>query len=207
MSEFLPSGRLSAVEHGADKIQIQTEFSRHPEPRVATSVTVGGQVLHKIQKAWNGVVDSLEVQQQVETLIKRQHGEVTALVKEHAQALVKQATKESGPSPEQVIVQKATQLDQVREAFVFAPEAVVTSAGKPDADIQALGALVSGTTDLLVLLTQLGRLGDTEDCVLHLGEEALLLVPFGKGYLAALVGVQIKKKEVLAQLHSLVEAA
>lgn len=207
MNDFMPAGRLSAVEYGAEKIQIQTEFSRHPQPRVATSVAIGGQVLHKIQKAWTLGLDSPERQHEVEQLINQQHVEVTALVKEHAQALMQHVRPTQEQSPEQKLVQAAMKLVGVREAFVFSSDQVVTSAGKPDAEIQALGSMVAGATDLLLLISQIGRLGTSEDCVLHLGNEALLLVPYGPSYLAALVDIKTKKHEVLRDLHRLVEAA
>ncbi|MFH2056648.1 MAG: hypothetical protein ABIJ61_11865 [bacterium] len=207
MNDFLPAGRLSAIAYGPEKIQIQTEFSRHPQPRVATTVTVGGRVLHKIQKDWTAQLDSPERQKEVEALIASQHREVTALVEEHAQTLLQHAAPKAEPSQYQILVSKAMQVKGVREAYYFSTESVVTAAGRPEADIQALGSLVAGTTDLLLMISELGRFGDTEDCVLHLGKEALLLVPCGEGYLATLVEVRVKKKEVLEQLHRLVEAA
>lgn len=207
MSDFLPAGRLSAIEYGSEKIQIQTEFARHPQPRVATSVTVGGRVLHKIQKDWRERLDSPERQREAEALIASQHREVTALVEQHAQTLLQHVPQEEEPSQYQILVGKARRVSGVREAYFFGSDNVVTASGRAEADIQALGSLVAGTTDLLLMVSELGRFGDTEDCVLHLGEEALLLVPCGDGYLAALVEVKIKKKEVLEQLHQLVEAA
>jgi hypothetical protein len=73
---FIPNGRLSAVAHGGEKVQIQTEFAAHPRPRVTTSVVLAGRVVLKEEQAWEDETESPEGQQNLETALKRQHIEV-----------------------------------------------------------------------------------------------------------------------------------
>lgn len=79
---FIPNGRLSAVSHEGDKIQIQTEFALHPRPRVTTTVVLGGRVLHKEEKSWEAATDTLESQQELESFLQKQHLAVHAKVEE-----------------------------------------------------------------------------------------------------------------------------
>jgi|WetSurSiteA1Bulk_404760.scaffolds.fasta_scaffold71911_2 hypothetical protein len=73
---FIPNGRLSAVEHGEEKVQIQTEFAAHPRPRVTTSVMLAGRVVHKEEQPWEAETETPEGQQNLEQALKRQHIEV-----------------------------------------------------------------------------------------------------------------------------------
>jgi len=70
---FIPNGRLSAVSHEGDKIQIQTEFALHPRPRVTTTVVLGGRVLHKEEKVWEAETETPESQQELESFLQKQH--------------------------------------------------------------------------------------------------------------------------------------
>jgi len=84
---FIPNGRLSAVSHEGDKIQIQTEFALHPHPRVTTTVVLGGRVLHKEEKAWDTSTETPEGQEQLEAFLHKQHLAVHAKVEERLVAL------------------------------------------------------------------------------------------------------------------------
>lgn len=73
---FIPNGRLSAVEHDGEKIQIQTEFATHPRPRVTTTVVLGGRVVHKEECPWEKETDSQDGQQELESYVQKQHIEI-----------------------------------------------------------------------------------------------------------------------------------
>ncbi len=79
---FIPSGRTSTVTKGNEVYQLQTEYARQPHPRVTTSVSVQGRVLHKIERALEAEVDSIERMHEVEDVIKAQHLEVSRIVRE-----------------------------------------------------------------------------------------------------------------------------
>jgi len=80
MDKFLLPGRLSKVEENGVVIQIQTEFSWRPHPRIASTVSVGGAVIHKIQKDWEDPIETEEAKYSVEKFINRQHNEVVRIV-------------------------------------------------------------------------------------------------------------------------------
>lgn len=64
-------------------MQVQTEFSVYPQPRIITTVLNSGQVVHKIEKHLDNGVNSLEEQRRVERTMQGQHGEVVAIIKEN----------------------------------------------------------------------------------------------------------------------------
>ncbi len=89
MNKFLPAGRLSKVTEDGVLLQIQTEFSWHPNPRVATTVCLDGVVLHKIQKDWEAAVETEPQQRAVENFLNRQHDEIVSVIKARKAELVK----------------------------------------------------------------------------------------------------------------------
>jgi predicted regulator of Ras-like GTPase activity (Roadblock/LC7/MglB family) len=205
MSELLPAGRLSALDVGGVRIEIQTEFSRYPKRRIATSVSLKGKVLHKIRKDWPEPIIDNDCLQRAEMLINRQHDEVAAIVRQHGSTLLVQAERVKTPHSDEALLAAAEALPEIRRAFIVAADRVVARREAVTAEAMALGPLISGITNMVVLLSQTLKLGDAEDCVLHLGDEALLLVPCNDGYLGALTDVKTMKKGVLKKLWQVVK--
>lgn len=210
MGSFVPNGRLSAVDHGGEKIQIQTEFSKYPEPRVATTVSIGGQVIHKIQKSWGKTIDSLEEMRTVEEVINKQHSEVTALVHEHAATLVAHSTAPAAqprPSHSPEVLEKIKGIPEVQSAFFVTAEGKLVSMQKVTREAELMAAMIGNMTNILFDIARTTNMGDCEDCILNLGTHDLLLLPYQGGYLAALIDAKVRKREVLAQLWKIARAA
>jgi predicted regulator of Ras-like GTPase activity (Roadblock/LC7/MglB family) len=210
MGSFVPNGRLSAVDHGDQKIQIQTEFSTYPEPRVATTVSIGGQVVHKIQKAWGKTIDSLDEMRTVEEIINKQHNEVTELVHEHASTLLAHSTTTSerahkAHSPE--VLERIKKIPEVQSAFIVTVEGKLVSMQKVTKEAELLASMIGNLTDVLFDIARTTNLGECEDCILNLGSHDLLLLPYQGGYLAALTDTKVRKREVLAELWKIARAA
>jgi hypothetical protein len=207
MSSFIPSGRLSAINHGDSKIEIQTEFSKHPEPRIATSVSIKGRVIHKIQKQWGKTIDSLDEMREVEEVINRQHDEVTVLVHEHAGTLVEHSQKAPEPAMPQSIIEQVERLPAIQSAFILTADGQVLTRHKVTREAEIMAAFIGALTDVLFDLAKSTNLGECEDCVLSLGTHDLLLLPYQGGYLAALTDPKVKKKEILTELWKIASAA
>jgi hypothetical protein len=73
---FIPNGRLSAVEHDGEKVQIQTEFATYPRPRVTTTVVLSGRVVLKEERPWEKETESPDGQQELESYVHKQHLEI-----------------------------------------------------------------------------------------------------------------------------------
>ena len=207
MSDFIPAGRLSAVDHGDQKIAIQTEFSKYPEPRIATSVSIGGRTIHKIQKLWGKTIDSLEEMRQVEELINRQHDEVTALVHGHAGTLIRHSEKGHDTSVAQSTIEQVEKIPAVKSAFIILPDGKVEGRNKVSKEAEMLAAMIYSLTDVLFDMARVSNLGDCEDCVLNLGTRDVLLLPFKGGYLVAVTDAKARKREIFAELWKIARAA
>ncbi len=94
---FIPNGRLSAVEYGDEKVQIQTEFAAHPRPRVTTSVVLAGRVVHKEEQSWELETESQDGQRNLEQALKRQHIEIHERVETHVIDMVSRPQAASSP--------------------------------------------------------------------------------------------------------------
>jgi hypothetical protein len=86
------------VNKEGTSIQIQTEYAYRPYPRVTTTILDNGRVLHKIEKKLDKGIDSPEEQSQMEDVIKQQHSEILAIVKDNQRA--------SAPKNQQSTTQK-----------------------------------------------------------------------------------------------------
>ncbi len=74
------------VKKGSVEVQIQTEYSFRPYPRIKTTIFNDGQVVHKVEKKLNAPIDSTDEQMRVERIIRNQHKEVVAIVQEKAKS-------------------------------------------------------------------------------------------------------------------------
>lgn len=207
MGDFIPAGRLSAVDHGDQKIAIQTEFSKYPEPRVATSVSIGGRTIHKIQKLWGKAIESLDEMRQVEELINRQHDEVTALVHEHAPTLIRHSEKEHSERTVRNTLEQAELVPAVEAVFLILPDGKIETRSRVTKEAELLAEMIRSLADVLFDMAQVSNLGDCEDCVLNLGNRDALFLPFQGGYLVALTDSKARKREILAELWKIARAA
>lgn len=210
MPNFIPNGRLAAVNHGGQKIEIQTEFSKYPEPRIATVVSISGRVIHKIQKSWGKNIDSLEEMRTVEEIINKQHDEVSALVREHATTMIAHSEKAAssptkGSSPE--VLEKITHLSEVQTAFIVTSDGKLVSMQNVTKEAELVAVMIGNLTSILFEMAQVTNLGDCADCILNLGTHDLLLLPYQGGFLAALVDARTRKREILEKLWQIAKAA
>ena len=81
---FIPSGQTSLVKKGEVSLQVQTEYSFRPYPRIKTIIFNNGRVIHKIEKKLSRPIESIEEQNRMEGIIKEQHKEVVSVIKENS---------------------------------------------------------------------------------------------------------------------------
>ncbi len=208
MSSYIPAGRLAAINHGGQKIEIQTEFSKYPEPRIATAVSLEGRVIHKIQKQWGKQIDSPEELHTVEELINKQHNEVVALVNEHAATLVAHSGKAEASQPAAPdLLDRVNKLPEVESAFIVTAEGKLLSQQRVTREAELMAQMIGQLTDVLFDIAGASNFGDCEDCIINLGSHDLLLLPFQQGYLSVLVSTKVRKKEIFESLWKIVRAA
>ena len=95
---FIPVGRTAQVDRelgaeGTKPLQVQTEYAYRPYPRITTTIFDSGQVLHKIELKLAQPINSEKEQQHAENIIRRQHAEVIALLKQQKSRSIAPAEK------------------------------------------------------------------------------------------------------------------
>lgn len=81
LSQFIPAGRTGLVKKGKNAYQIQTEYNYRPYPRLTTTISTEGRVLHKVEKKLDKPIESFEEQAVVEQALVRQHAEVSKIIR------------------------------------------------------------------------------------------------------------------------------
>jgi hypothetical protein len=208
MASFIPAGRLSAVDHGDQRLEIQTEFSKFPEPRIATTVSLSGTVIHKIQKLWGKTIDTLDDMREVEEVIHQQHDEVTALVHEHGATLIDQNRPVETKVPSyNDLVEQVANVPQVQSAFYLSGEGQLYAQTRVTKEAEVLAKMVVGVCEVLLDIAKISNLGDCDDCVLQLGSHDVLFVSCLGGYVVALIDPKVRKREVLTEIQKIARAA
>jgi len=82
-NQYIPAGRTSMVDKGGVTLHVQTEYAHRPYPRVTTTILDQGRVLHKVEKKLSKGVESPEEQSHMEEVIKQQHSEILAIIKDN----------------------------------------------------------------------------------------------------------------------------
>jgi CheY-like chemotaxis protein len=78
----LPGGRVSRVDVRGHEIVVQTEGENRPQFTVTTVVARGGQVLRRIESAWQHPLQRREDQDLARSQVDRQHERVVATLRE-----------------------------------------------------------------------------------------------------------------------------
>jgi len=81
-SKYIPVGRTSLVKKGSIALQVQTEYAFRPYPRVTTTISNNGQVIHKVEKKLLRPVLSLDEQSRMELVMSMQHKEIVGILNE-----------------------------------------------------------------------------------------------------------------------------
>lgn len=69
------------VKRGQVALQLQTEYASRPLPRITTTISRDGRVLHKIEREMIKAIESIEEQQHTEIVIRRQHEEISDIIR------------------------------------------------------------------------------------------------------------------------------
>jgi len=203
MNEFLPAGRLSKVTEDGVVVQIQTEFSKRPHPRIATTVCLDGVVLHKIQKDWEAPVESQEQQIAVEKFIGRQHGEVVTVVESRKGQIVS-GHKAQGTAD---VLEGIARVDGINGAWCLTDKGIVTidSAGREL--LPEYTAVFEGLISLCKFLSDFSTLGEATEGEIILDEEQMMILKREEKYYVVAFEPNCDTKSILRDLRSVMENA
>jgi hypothetical protein len=172
MSSFLPAGRLSKVEEDGIVIQIQTEFSPRPHPRIATSVSLDGVILHKVQKDWEAPVETEQQRTALEKFIARQHGEVVSIVEsQKRQLIVGQRSRSTA-----AILQEIAGEDGINAAWCLTEKGIISPDSGGRELLPEYKRIFEGLVSLCSFVSSISSVGDAIMGQIVLQDDSLLVV-------------------------------
>jgi hypothetical protein len=203
MNKFLPAGRLSKVEEDGVVIQVQTEFSWRPHPRIATSVSLDGVVIHKVQKDWQDPVETESQQTAVERFINRQHDEVISIIESQKQQLV--SGQRSGTVAG--VLQDIMSESGVNGAWCLTDKGIISPDSGGRELLPEYKGIFEGLISLCSFLTSITSVGEVIDGEIVLQDELLLIVR--RNVRCFIVGYDREQEptELLGRVNAILERA
>lgn len=103
---------------------MQTEYASRPHPRITTTIFSQGQVLHKIEKAIDNGVESIEEMHDVEDVINAQHREISKIIREKG---LPPKPVEKAPKPAvKIRSDQIRNLDEVKKVYLVTPDGKIS---------------------------------------------------------------------------------
>ncbi len=110
MTFIPPVGRVSAVNTAEGTYHIQTEFALRPEPRITTTVTLNGRVVHKDNYRCKPDLLAQESRDLLETILNDQHKKAKDSLQKQKRDRSPSTTAEKSPAPD-----RSKQAEIIRE--------------------------------------------------------------------------------------------
>lgn len=99
------------------KFQLQTEYAATPQPRITTTIFSNGQVLHKVERTIDKVIETLEEMHIIEDFIKAQHLEVAKVM--HKQGLPAPLEGDDPGTQNLSCSERMRRMDEVEQVFTI----------------------------------------------------------------------------------------
>ena len=163
-NRYIPTGRTSLVKRESGPLQLQTEYTYRPYPRITTTILDSGQVLHKIEKRLPREVASAEELVRMEEVIRRQHTEVERIVQEQDTPQTATSPQDQTPvaPPEREAAQSPNDLNQllrevpgVEHIYRLGNDGTFHGQAAAHQFKKAFAAIFKGLHDLLTLFDEL----------------------------------------------------
>lgn len=201
MNSFLPAGRLSKVEENGIVIQIQTEFSRQPKPRVTTSVCLDGVTLHKVQKTWEAPLETGQQQTALEKFINRQHYEVVSTIESQKRQFIQRQKSRSAA----VILQEIVAERGINAAWCLTERGIISPDSGGRELLPEYKGIFEGLVSLCSLLSEISTVGEAVDGEIVLQEDLLVVLRRNSRYFIIGYDNGQKPAAILARVNSILE--
>ncbi len=183
-------------------IQIQTEFAWSPHPRLTTSVVLDGVIIHKIQKDWQGQLETDEERDALSRYINRQHEEVEKIVRANQEFILDYGK----PRKEDFDYQKVLEIEGVRKAFLLSADGLLTPCRDEEIEAEKV-RLFERLFELVEFLDQMTRMGGMEEAYLLVNEDKLMIFKYKNNYLIITLDPDAPPKETARKVVELLKAA
>lgn len=155
-SSYIPVGRTSLVKRGNVDVQVQTEYATRPSPRVTTTLSFQGRVLHKVERNLERAVDTFEEQRAIEQEMRQQHDEILGIIqKESYVSAMKLAPRSPEAERRMTAYDRLMAIPDVDRVFRVDNEGVLLESQPAEEFQQAFGLIFKNLAELMNLFARL----------------------------------------------------
>ena len=202
MSKYQPPGRLSKVSGKDYMIQIQTEYAWTPHPRITTSVVLDGVIIHKIQKDWQGNLESDEERKIVSQLINKQHDEVETIIESNREIILNYSQKVEKKADFSAI----NRITGVRKALLLTADGVISPFNDEKVDPAQI-KMFEQLFELVEVVDFCTRLGTMEEAYLVLDQDRIMIFKYKENYLIITIEEKASPSETAKKIVDFLKAA
>jgi predicted regulator of Ras-like GTPase activity (Roadblock/LC7/MglB family) len=196
MSSIQPAGISSYLSWKERKLYLQTEFALRPQPRITTTVSCEGQVIHKVEEAWEGGLRREEDKKKLESLIRRQHKQVRAMVRNKAEEILASHM----PKPLPKFWEQLSKMEGIENTFAFDQEGKVLYQERESEISKRIMENVISAIQLANFLSQLSKFGNLNKSIIQTDDFKVILFQRRGNYFVVHLN---KEKEIEAVIHKI----
>ncbi|NIN01509.1 MAG: hypothetical protein GTO24_26475 [candidate division Zixibacteria bacterium] len=205
---MLPGGLASEASFEDTKYCVQTEFAQRPNPRITTTIWINGEVLDKVENAWDRLPQTEEDRKEIEMVLKRQHQEVLENIKERREKRLSpglqnnQVTRsEKNLRPE--VTEKLSKSDGVF-GWVFVSEEESDRADQSSRPQEKNSQdMVCSVKSFCSLLSSVTRLGNFVGGILEVPRSCTAFMPLQNQFLGIQLDPKVDFKELIEKIKSI----
>jgi len=159
-------------------IQIQTEYAWTPHPRITTSVVLDGVIIHKIQKDWQGNLESDGERKIVSQLINKQHNEVESIIESNREIILNYSRMPDKKTDFSAI----KRITGVRTALLLTADGVISPFNDEKVDPAQI-KMFEHLFELVEVVDFCTRLGTMEEAYLVIDQDRIMIFKYKENYL------------------------
>ena len=200
MGFIAPAGRTSSVTWEGKTFQIQTEFVARPKPKAVTSIILGGKIIHKIEKMWEGKL-SEENQTKIEQFLRREHQGIARTLKKSPYDFLPGVKEEFQKQIEKLIKSK-----EAENPFILRYDGLILYPDKKgDEFMDRVSKILAQALRLGQALTDSTKVGEISSGVLEYPPHKLIWVYFNEKIWAAFLKKGSSADQAIKNMGSLIQ--
>jgi len=198
MNFVQPAGISSNLTWKEKRIYLQTEFALRPKPRITTTVSCEGQVIHKTEELWEGGLRREEDKKKLEGLIRKQHKQVRLLVRNKGEEIL--ASHMTKPLPK--FWQEICKIDGIENIFAFDKEGKLLYQERENKDSERIKENVIATIQLANFLSQVSKLGTLNKSTIQTSHFKLILFQRRDNFFVVHLNEEKEAQEVIPRIEA-----
>jgi hypothetical protein len=198
MASIQPAGISSYLTWKEKQLYLQTEFALRPHPRITTTVSCEGEVIHKAEEVWEGGLRREEDKKQIEALIRKQHKRVRFMVQNKAQEILASYM----PKPLPIFWEQLSQMEGIENILAFDQEGKVLYQEKESETSKKITENIISTIQLANFLSQVSKLGTLKRSTLSIENFKVIIFHRRDNYFAVHLNKEKETEEVISRIEN-----